>query len=290
MKRKRRLDRYAVKRYVARYINGGEALVNDSGIPEGAGGAALSADPPGKLPGHVAIIMDGNGRWAEARNLPRSEGHRAGTAAARAAVEECLGIGIAELTLYTFSRENWSRPVREVRFLFKLLTDFINKELPVLEKRGVRLLLIGETAELPLYARRALDRACLRTRNNERMVLTLALNYSGREDIARACRMYMQSGAPVSALDPDMLARSLYTAGRPDPDLVIRTGGEKRLSNFLLFQAAYSELYFCDILWPDFSPADLHDALRDYAGRTRRYGGTGGQSGCGDPQPPAPPG
>jgi undecaprenyl diphosphate synthase len=238
----------------------------------------------------VAIIMDGNGRWAEAGNLPRSEGHRAGTAAARAAVEECLDIGIAELTLYTFSRENWSRPAREVRFLFRLLTDFINRELPDLEKRGVRLLLIGETAELPLYARRALDRACLRTRNNERLMLTLALNYSGREDIARACRLYMQSGAPASALSQETLAGLLYTAGRSDPDLVIRTGGEKRLSNFLLFQAAYSELYFCDVLWPDFSPADLHDALRDYAGRTRRYGGTGGQPGQGCPQPPAPAG
>ncbi|MDR2603931.1 MAG: di-trans,poly-cis-decaprenylcistransferase [Desulfovibrio sp.] len=261
--------------------------MNDSGILEDACGAAPCAEPAGKLPGHVAIIMDGNGRWAEARNLPRSEGHRAGTAAARAVVEECLGIGIAELTLYTFSRENWSRPAREVRFLFRLLTDFINKELPDLEKRGVRLLLIGETAELPLYARRALDRACLRTRHNGRMVLTLALNYSGREDIARACRLYMQSGAFASALDPETLSRLLYTADRPDPDLVIRTGGEKRLSNFLLFQAAYSELYFCDVLWPDFSPADLRDALRDYAGRTRRYGGTGGQPECGNPQPSA---
>jgi undecaprenyl diphosphate synthase len=231
--------------------------------------------------------MDGNGRWAEAKNLTRSEGHRAGTSAARAAVEECLDIGIAELTLYTFSRENWTRPAREVRFLFRLLTDFINKELPVLEKRGVRLLLIGETAELPLYARKALDRACLRTRSNARMALTLALNYSGREDIARACRLYMQSGAPASALDPDALARLLYTAGRPDPDLIIRTGGEKRLSNFLLYQAAYSELYFCDALWPDFTPADLHAALRDYACRTRRYGGAGGHSGHGNPQPPA---
>jgi undecaprenyl diphosphate synthase len=219
--------------------------------------------------------MDGNGRWAEAGNLPRSEGHRAGTAAARTAVEECLALGIPSLTLYTFSRENWSRPEREVRFLFRLLADFIKKELPALEKRGVRLAVIGETGELPLYARKALDRACLRTRDNDRMLLTLALNYSGREEIARACRLYMQSGAPASALDPDALARCLYTAGKPDPDLVIRTGGEKRLSNFLLFQTAYSELYFCNVLWPDFSPADLHDALRDYAGRTRRYGGTG---------------
>ncbi|MDR1685541.1 MAG: di-trans,poly-cis-decaprenylcistransferase [Desulfovibrio sp.] len=264
--------------------------MNEPVIPECARRVAPCVEPAGKLPGHVAIIMDGNGRWAEAGNLPRSEGHRAGTAAARAAVEECLDIGIAELTLYTFSRENWSRPAREVRFLFRLLTDFINRELPDLEKRGVRLLLIGETAELPLYARRALDRACLRTRNNERLMLTLALNYSGREDIARACRLYMQSGAPASALSQETLAGLLYTAGRSDPDLVIRTGGEKRLSNFLLFQAAYSELYFCDVLWPDFSPADLHDALRDYAGRTRRYGGTGGQPGQGCPQPPAPAG
>jgi undecaprenyl diphosphate synthase len=236
------------------------------------------SDIPNRLPGHVAIIMDGNGRWAAARNLPRSEGHRAGTAAARAAVEECLAIGIRELTLYTFSRENWSRPAQEVRFLFRLLVDFIKKELGDLEKRGVRLALIGGTEELPLYARKALDRACLHTRDNDRMFLNLALNYSGREEIARACRLYMQSGAPASALNAEALARHLYTAGRPDPDLVIRTSGEKRLSNFLLFQTAYSELYFCNVLWPDFSPADLHEALRDYAGRVRRYGGTDKES------------
>jgi undecaprenyl diphosphate synthase len=230
---------------------------------------------PSGLPVHVAIIMDGNGRWAEARNLPRGEGHRAGTAAARTTVEECLAAGIRELTLYTFSKENWSRPAREVSFLFRLLADFIKKELSVLEKRGIRLVLIGESGDLPLYVRKAMARACLRTRDNDRMTLNLALNYSGREEIAGACRLYMQSGEPASALNPAALARCLYTAGRPDPDLIIRTGGEKRLSNFLLFQAAYSELYFCDVLWPDFSPADLHEALRDYAGRTRRYGGTG---------------
>jgi undecaprenyl diphosphate synthase len=227
------------------------------------------------LPRHVAIIMDGNGRWAAARDLPRSEGHRAGTLAARAVVEECLNLGISELTLYTFSVENWSRPAEEIGFLFGLLTDFIKKELSRLEKRGVRLLIIGEISALPAYARKALDLACKRTAGNKDMILNLALNYSGREEIARACRLYMQSGLPAADFDARALAGGLYTAGRPDPDLVIRTSGEKRLSNFLLFQTAYSELYFCDALWPDFAAPDLHKALHDYAGRSRRFGGLG---------------
>lgn len=228
---------------------------------------------PEVLPGHIAIIMDGNGRWATGRGLPRSEGHRAGVVAAKAIVEECRDLGIAHLTLYTFSRENWKRPAPEVRFLFSLLTDFITKELPDLEKRGVRLRILGESAELPFAVRKALDHACARTARNSRMLLNLALNYSGREEIARACRLYMESGAPAGKLTPEALASCLYTAGQPDPDLVIRTSGEMRLSNFLLLQTAYSELYFCDTLWPDFGPRDLHAAIALYAGRARRFGG-----------------
>ncbi|MDR3176057.1 MAG: di-trans,poly-cis-decaprenylcistransferase [Desulfovibrio sp.] len=232
-----------------------------------------------QIPRHVAIIMDGNGRWAKARNLPRAEGHRRGALAARATVEECLTLGIAELTLYAFSRENWSRPAEEVNFLFRLLEEFINKELSALEKQGVRLEVIGDEDGLPAYARKALTLARERTSANSRMILNLALNYSGREEIVRACRLFMESGAPASACDCEGLAGYLYTAGRHDPDLVIRTSGEKRLSNFLLFQTAYSELYFCDTLWPDFSAADLHKALHDYAGRIRRFGGLGKEPG-----------
>lgn len=216
--------------------------------------------------------MDGNGRWAKARNLPRSEGHRAGTEAARAIVEECLALGIAYLTLYTFSRENWKRPAEEVRFLFDLLVDFITRELPSLEKKGVRLHLLGEMSELPFAARSALNHAVRRTARNEAMVLNLALNYSGREEIARACRLYMESGRPPAECSPETLAACLYTAGQPDPDLVIRTSGEARISNFLLFQTAYSEFYFTGTLWPDFTPHSLQEALAAYTARTRRFG------------------
>jgi undecaprenyl diphosphate synthase len=230
------------------------------------------SSPPELLPKHIAIIMDGNGRWAKKRRLPRSEGHRAGTEAARAIVEKALSLGIAQLTLYAFSRENWDRPAEEVRLLFDLLLDFIRRELPTLEKRGVHLRILGETAELPFALRKALQHACARTVDNGKMILNLALNYSGREEIARACRMYMRSGAPAEELTPATLARYLYTEGRNDPDLIIRTSGEMRISNFLLFQSAYSELYFCDVFWPDFTPDHLLAALDEYARRSRRFG------------------
>ena len=225
------------------------------------------------MPRHIAVIMDGNGRWAKGRGLSRSEGHRAGTEAARVIVEECLSLGIGYLTLYTFSRENWGRPAEEVTFLFDLLVDFISRELPDLEKRGVRLNILGEMADLPLAVRKALAFACSRTALNDKMILNLALNYSGREEIVRACRLYMESGAPADALTPEILAAFMYSAGQPDPDLVIRTSGELRISNFLLFQAAYSEFYFCDLLWPDFSPKDLRSAITHYRTRSRRFGG-----------------
>jgi undecaprenyl diphosphate synthase len=224
------------------------------------------------IPRHIAIIMDGNGRWAKARGLSRSEGHRAGTEAARAIVEEALTLGLSYLTLYTFSRENWSRPTEEISFLFDLLVEFISKELPELEKRGIRLNILGETAELPLIVRKTLAHACSRTAHNTSMLLNLALNYSGREEIIRACRLYMESGKSAGALTPDDLSAFLYTNGQPDPDLVIRTSGELRISNFLLFQTAYSEFYFCDLLWPDFSPQELRNAITHYQTRSRRFG------------------
>lgn len=235
-----------------------------------------SLSPPSPLPRHLAVIMDGNGRWAAARGLPRSEGHRAGTETARAIVEECLELGIGSLTLFTFSRENWQRPESEVRFLFDLLVDFITRELPDLEKRGVRLSVFGERDGLSLAVRKTLDLAMKRTAANERMRLNLALNYSGREEILRACRLCMEKGVAPNALSEEAFAACLFSAGQPDPDLVIRTSGELRLSNFLLFQSAYSELYFTDTLWPDFSPAHLREALADYAARSRRFGGLDG--------------
>lgn len=216
--------------------------------------------------------MDGNGRWAKARGLPRSEGHRVGTEAARRIVEECLALGISHLTLYTFSRENWKRPADEVRFLFELLVDFITRELPTLEKQGVCMRILGEVEELPFAARKTLLHAINRTAKNDTMVLNLALNYSGREELARACRLYMASGRSASECTPQTLADFLYSSGQPDPDLVIRTSGEHRVSNFLLFQTAYSEFYFTDTLWPDFTPSSLHKALEAYAARARRFG------------------
>jgi undecaprenyl diphosphate synthase len=235
--------------------------------------------PADALPRHIAIIMDGNGRWAKARGLPRSEGHRAGTEAARRVVEDCLALGVEYLTLYTFSRENWSRPAEEVRFLFDMLVDFITRELPDLEKRGVRLRVLGEMAEIPFAARQTLAHACSRTAKGDKMTLNLAINYSGREEILRACRLMMESGAKPPHLTVERFSEGLYTAGQPDPDLIVRTSGEIRISNFLLFQSAYSEFYFCDTLWPDFGQDELRQALRQYSARVRRFGGLAGESG-----------
>jgi undecaprenyl diphosphate synthase len=217
--------------------------------------------------------MDGNGRWATQRGLPRTEGHREGTEAARRIVEECLDLGMEFLTLYTFSKENWNRPAEEVGFLFDLLVRFITRELPDLEKRGVRLQILGEERDLPFAARRTLAHACSRTSRGEKMTLNLALNYSGREEIVRACRLYMEAGGTAAGLTPEILREYLYTTSQPDPDLIIRTSGELRTSNFLLFQAAYSELYFTDTLWPDFTPQELRGALADFQARVRRFGG-----------------
>lgn len=219
--------------------------------------------------------MDGNGRWAAKRNLPRSEGHRAGTEAVRALITECRKLGLGHLTLYTFSRENWGRPAEEVGFLFDLLVQFLTKELPELMRQDIRLVLLGEADALPLVARKTLLHACAKTAKNASMTLNLALNYSGREEIARACRLLLAKSAAQEAITPELIAEHLYTAGQPDPDLVIRTSGELRISNFLLFQTAYSEFYFTPTLWPDFTPEELHRAIADYSGRSRRFGKAG---------------
>lgn len=231
-----------------------------------------------KLPKHLAVIMDGNGRWAVSRGLSRSDGHREGTRSAKRLVTECRKLGIECVTLYTFSRENWARPKEEVAFLFELLKDFLNSELPSLLEQDIRLRILGEPADLPFATRQVLGLAVNRTRNCSSMNLNLALNYSGRDEIVRAARRLVQDGVPPDKIDEDALATRLYTVGLPDPDLIVRTSGERRISNYLLFQAAYSELYFTDVHWPDFDEAELHKALADFASRSRRYGKTGEQA------------
>ncbi len=224
---------------------------------------------------HIAIIMDGNGRWATSRGLSRSEGHNAGSGAVRAIVRECRSMGLEYLTLYTFSRENWNRPVDEVHFLFDMLVLFLRKELPELLERRIRLRVAGEMDRLPLAARKALSHAIDKTASCDAMTLTLALNYSGRDEIALACRALMQSGVPPEKVTAERIAEHLYTAGYPDPDLVIRTSGELRTSNFLPFQTVYSEYYFTPTLWPDFTPDELRSAVADFAARERRFGKAG---------------
>jgi undecaprenyl diphosphate synthase len=219
--------------------------------------------------------MDGNGRWAVKRDLPRSAGHRAGAEAVRALITECRKLHIPYLTLYTFSKENWSRPVEEVNLLFDLLVQFLTEELPELMRQDIRLMLLGEADALPLAARRTLRHACSKTAGNKAMTLNLALNYSGREEITRACRQLIADGVPADQVTPGTVAERLYTAGQPDPDLVIRTSGELRTSNFLLYQTAYSEFYFTPTLWPDFTAEELHRAIADFSGRDRRFGQAG---------------
>ena len=224
---------------------------------------------------HIAIIMDGNGRWATSRGLSRSDGHDAGSKTVRAIVRECRDMGIEYLTLYTFSRENWGRPADEIHFLFDLLVLFLRNELPELLEQRIRLRVAGEMDNLPLPARKALKHAIDKTASCDAMTLTLALNYSGRDEILMACRKLIESGITPEKITLDHLADRLYTAGYPDPDLVIRTSGELRTSNFLPFQTAYSEYYFTPTLWPDFSAEELRKAIADFAARERRFGKTG---------------
>ncbi len=224
------------------------------------------------LPRHIAVIMDGNGRWAKRRGLPRSEGHRAGAEAVRALVRECRTLGVPCVTVYAFSKENWNRPQAEVSFLFELFTRFVRDEVPELVERDIRLGMIGDRADLPLAARRALDYAMKRTASCRGMLFTLALSYSGREEIVRAARALAAAGLKPEECTEERFRRELYAPDLPDPDLLIRTSGELRISNFLLFQSAYTEMYFSSKLWPDFDAAELREALRSYAERERRFG------------------
>ena len=228
----------------------------------------------GKLPEHIAVIMDGNGRWARERGLPRSKGHLAGVDAVRTLVRECRRLGIGHVTVYAFSRENWQRPETEVSFLFDLFLQFLRQELPELMKEDIRLSFIGEAGDLPFAVRRALEYAMKKTASNRSMVFTLAISYAGREEILRAARLALEKGLRPEELTEEAFRTLLYDPALPDPDLVIRTSGEERLSNFLLFQSAYAELYFSPVLWPDFGPEELKKALTSYAGRVRRFGRT----------------
>jgi len=228
-------------------------------------------------PAHVAIIMDGNGRWATSRGLPRVAGHREGVKAARAIVRAADAIGLRYLTLYAFSTENWNRPEDEVTMLMRLLEESIIRELPELMENNVRLRVIGRTAGVPLPVRRGLEHVAGETRGNTGLTLLMAFNYGGRDELLdafRALARRVQAGelAPETISEADV-AGALYTDGVPDPDLLIRTSGEMRVSNFLLWQIAYTELWITPTLWPDFAPSDLYRAVADFQRRSRRFGG-----------------
>ncbi len=226
-----------------------------------------------RLPAHVAIIMDGNGRWAAQRHLPRVEGHRAGIESVRDVVETSARLGIDVLTLYAFSVENWKRPVGEVSTLMGLLKRYLRLELETLLKNDVRFEVVGRIEELSSDIQDELEAARERTSRNTGLLFNIALNYSGRSEIVDAARKAMRLGLKPDELDEQRFAELLYTAGQPDPDLLIRTSGELRVSNFLLWQIAYSEIWVTDTLWPDFRCCHLLEAVVDYQKRDRRYGG-----------------
>jgi undecaprenyl diphosphate synthase len=227
----------------------------------------------GRLPAHVAIIMDGNGRWAAKRHLPRVEGHRAGIDAVRDAVETSARLGIGVLTLYAFSVENWKRPRSEVSTLMTLLKRYLRLELNSLLQNDIRFKVLGRPDELSSDVREELALAMDRTADNHGMQFNIALNYGGRAEIVDAARRLIESGVPAAEVDEKRLSDCLYTAGQPDPDLLIRTSGEMRVSNFLLWQIAYAEIWVTDTLWPDFRCRHLLEAVVDYQKRDRRYGG-----------------
>ena len=230
-----------------------------------------------RLPRHVAIIMDGNGRWAKLRRKRRVEGHRAGIASVRDVVETSARLGLQVLTLYAFSVENWKRPKTEVSTLMGLLKHYLRRELKTLLKNNIRFRVIGRQAELPDDVRKELERAVERTQGSSGLQFNIALNYGGRAEITDAVRRLVEealaNGGGAKPIDEDAIGARLYTAGQPDPDLLIRTSGEMRISNFLLWQIAYSEIWVTDVLWPDFRRKHLLQAVADYQKRERRYGG-----------------
>jgi undecaprenyl diphosphate synthase len=264
--------------------SGGQERRAAEGVAAGSSNPGREADDPlledirrQPVPRHVAVIMDGNGRWAAARSLPRVAGHREGVRAARETVRAAGRAGIAYLTLYAFSSENWTRPAAEVEFLMRLLESSVDEELPGLIENNVRLRVIGDTAPLSEGVRRSIDRAVRATAASTGLTLLIALNYGGRLELVRAVRAVAGRVArgelAPQAIEEADIASALDTADVPDPDLLIRTSGEYRVSNFLLWQIAYTELLILPTLWPDFSPRDLYLAVADYQRRVRRFGG-----------------
>src|SRR5882762_4956721 len=240
--------------------------------------ALAKALDPARLPEHIAIIMDGNGRWANRRSLPRVAGHKAGIGPVRSTVESCARLGIKALTLYAFSVENWKRPRAEVETLWRLLRYYLRRELPNLQKNDIRLEAIGRVDALPQQVRTELDAVVESTSLNRGLLVNLAINYGGRAELVDAVNAILDAArrsGKLSALriDEETISANLYTSRTPDPDLLIRTSGEMRISNFLLWQIAYAELYITDTLWPDFGRTDLLKAILDFQKRDRRFGG-----------------
>ncbi len=231
------------------------------------------------LPKHVAIIMDGNGRWAEQRGLPRIAGHREGSEAVRAVTRQARKVGLEALTLYAFSAQNWARPEEEVGALMQLLADYLESERAEIMDNAIRLCAIGEIDRLPSFVRKRLDGLMAESRSNGGMFLTLALSYGGREEIVRAAQRAAARAERPQAIDAAAIEAELWTAGLPQLDLLVRTSGERRISNFLLWQAAYAEMYFTQTLWPDFREMELLAAIADFQTRERRFGLTGAQAG-----------
>ncbi len=224
------------------------------------------------IPRHIAIIMDGNGRWARARGLPRLAGHRAGTENLRRIIEACVEVGVKYLTIYAFSTENWGRPEDEVQGLMGIFDEVFERELAELHRQGARLNHIGRLEGMRPSLREKVLKGMEITKNNDRLVLNVAFNYGGRDEIVDAIKSIMAEGIPAEQVTPELVSQHLYTAGIPDPDLIIRTSGEQRISNFLLWQAAYAEWIFPETFWPDFGREQLLAAIEQYGQRERRYG------------------
>ncbi|MBC7956937.1 MAG: di-trans,poly-cis-decaprenylcistransferase [Cytophagales bacterium] len=229
-------------------------------------------DAASRIPRHVAIVMDGNGRWAKKRFMPRFFGHKQGVDALVRTVQACADRGIEYLTVFAFSSENWKRPTEEVSGLMSLVLVAVSKYLAKLAGEGVRIRIVGDRSQVSDKVRAAWDQAEQTTQHNTRINLSVAFNYGGRWDVVQACRQAIETGVPAASLDEATLSRLMAMSFAPDPDLFIRTGGEVRISNFLLWQVAYSELVFSDCLWPDFGEAELNAALADFARRDRRFG------------------
>jgi len=246
--------------------------------------AGLADVPAGKMPRHIAIIMDGNGRWARQRGLPRIEGHRRGADVVRRVTEECARLGLEQLTLYCLSSENWKRPAEEITFLMQLLEHYMVGQRSLIMEQNIRVSVIGRREGIPAGALREMDRTVAMSAANTGMRLCLAINYGSRAELVDACRRVAQDVRDgrfaVDEITEDAISQRLYTAGMPDPDLLIRTAHEMRVSNFLLWQISYAEIWVTDCFWPEFDEAALHAAIRDFAARDRRFGGLGPHVPC----------